>query len=169
MSRDFLFSRLLLVVARRLFVCIFIGNLISLSSFCLISTSAFVVRVLLMARAAVAGEGGSKRRSEHRGGRREKFIKYNFERAPRKKEINFHKFESQIKLRRKSKVQVVCCLPAKPYTCLPLPPRHLTALASALFSLAVACVFRLQRHRRAKRMKRSCIFEAKAKLEMGIK
>lgn len=38
------------------------------------------------------------------------FIKYEFKRVSRKKEINFHKFESQIKLREKKTLSGSCAV-----------------------------------------------------------
>jgi hypothetical protein len=53
------------------------------------------LRVLFRIGGEMVGEIEEEKRS--------KFIKYKFIRVSRKKEINFHKFESQIKLREKKK------------------------------------------------------------------
>jgi hypothetical protein len=102
------------------------------------------------------------------GGRNaNEFIKYKFIRASRKKEINFHKFESQIKLEGKAALGEGSgwCLVAKPSNMplglppsSPLPPVVLW-LWLLLFSFSSLCGFELARATANTGFKSSCIFE----------
>jgi hypothetical protein len=153
-----------------LFVCIFIGNLISLACFFAIIFDGLVLLTVNRAGSRQdvyssfllrnGGENVTRRRIWRKTS---KFIKYEFIRVPRKKEINFHKFESQIKLRmrrEKKSTQVVCCLEAfytPRHTCSTPATCHLTTLVSAFCGFCVPLA--VEGLSRANISKSSCIFQ----------
>lgn len=89
------------------FACIFIGNLISLFLLLLAlhlamfhSQEKVESGKMFMQSLCFFGSAGRSKKGRRKTS---KFIKYKFIRVSRKKEINFHKFESQIKLREAQK------------------------------------------------------------------
>lgn len=89
--------------------------------------------------------------------KRSKFITHKFIRVSRKKEINFHKFESQIKLREKKKHSRGRVF-LKPYTCHAMPPR-LSSYGFCFCFLRFACFRRNGKLRNSLRWKLNSIFK----------
>lgn len=118
-----------------MFACIFIGNLISLFSASL--RASFISQMFRSQAKVESGKMfmqslcffGSARQGRAKKKKKSKFIKHKFIRLSRKKEINFHKFESQIKLREAQKEsRGSCAVWNLILASLLLPPARLSSL-----------------------------------------